>query len=497
MLPPGRFLHRWVFFALTHETGLLRMMRIHTQILCHEKSTLAGRRTCNFPDWQALSSQIAGYIFPFNTPMTTAPSTHPLYPRFLAPRIEEALADTPVILISGPRQSGKTTLARQFAGNRTFLTLDNEPTLQAALDDPVGLIRSYDALVIDEIQRAPRLLLAIKQAVDADRRPGRFLLTGSANLMTLPLVADSLAGRIENQVLLPLSQAELAATAVKHPVVHDWIDRLFLGEIPYPAPERSNIVDRVLCGGYPEAIARTTPRRRQAWAQQYLDMLIKRDIRDLARLDKLEHLPRLLKMLAQVSGELCNFSQLGGQIGLDHKTVGKYLAVFEQMYLLQRVPAWAGTTLGQLVKTPKLQFLDAGLLAAIMEVGNITPIHQRSRFGPLLESFVFGELLKFCTWSERRYAMSYYRDKSQREVDFVIEDAQGRLVGIELKSAATVDSRDFSGLRHLASLTGDHLVAGIVLYDGELTLPFGPGLWAVPLSTLWQATFSTVSRNVG
>lgn len=164
-----------------------------------------------------------------------------------------------MVLISGPRQSGKTTLTRQLAGNRTFLTLDNEPTLQAALDDPVGLICSYDALVIDEIQRAPRLLLAIKQAVDADRRPGRFLLTGSANLMTLPLVDDSLAGRIENQVLLPLSQAELAA--VEHPVVHDWIDRLFLGEMPYPATGQRDIVERVLRGGYPEAIVRTTSRR--------------------------------------------------------------------------------------------------------------------------------------------------------------------------------------------------------------------------------------------
>jgi len=417
--------------------------------------------------------------------LPTTPSHAALYPRFLAPRIEEALADTPVVLISGPRQSGKTTLARQLAGDRTFLTLDNEPTLQAALDDPVGLIRSYDALVIDEIQRAPRLLLAIKQAVDTDRRPGRFLLTGSANLMTLPLVADSLAGRIENQVLLPLSQAELAANETA--VASDWIDRLFLGEIPHPSALQSEIVARVLRGGYPEAIARTTPRRRQSWAQQYLDMLIKRDIRDLARLDKLEHLPRLLKMLAQVSGQLCNFSQLGGQVGLDHKTIGKYLAVFEQMYLLQRIPAWSGTALGQLIKTPKLQFLDSGLLAALMEVHDITPIHQRSRFGPLLESFVFSELLKFCTWSERRYAMSYYRDKSQREVDFVIEDAQGRLVGIEVKSAATVDRRDFAGLRHLASLTGEHFVAGLILYDGDLTLPFGPGLWAVPLSTLWRS----------
>ncbi len=417
--------------------------------------------------------------------MLQATSAPELFPRFLAPRVEEALADTPVVLISGPRQSGKTTLARQLAAGRDFLTLDNEPTLLAARDDPVGLIRSTDTAVIDEIQRAPGLLLAIKQSVDADRRPGRFLLTGSANLMTLPLVADSLAGRIENQVLLPLAQSEMAGPTG----CRDWVDQVFLGRIPHPAAGRDDVAARVLRGGYPEALARATPRRRQAWARQYIDMLIRRDIRDLARLDKLEHLPRLLAMLAHVSGQLCNFSQLGGQIGLDHKTVGKYLAVFEQMFLMQRVPVWSTNRLGRLIKTPKLQFIDSGLLAALLEVADISPIHHRIRYGQLLESFVFGELLKFCTWSDRRYTLCFYRDKSQREVDFVLEDAQGRIVGIEVKAAASINGADFAGLRQLATLAPDRFATGILLYDGDATLPFGPGLWAVPIGTLWQARF--------
>jgi predicted AAA+ superfamily ATPase len=408
-----------------------------------------------------------------------------LYPRFLVPRIEEALADTPVVLIGGPRQSGKTTLARQLAAGRAFLTLDDAPTLHAAQADPVGLIRSHDTMVIDEIQRSPGLLLAIKQSVDADRRPGRFLLTGSANLMTLPLVADSLAGRIENQVLLPLAQSEIAGAAG----CRDWIDQVFAGRIPHPAAGRADVAERVLRGGYPEALARATPRRRQAWARQYADMLLRRDIRDLVRLDKTEHLPRLLAMLAQVSGQLCNFTQLGSQIGLDHKTVAKYLAVFEQLFLMQRVPAWSGNRLSRLVKTAKLQFIDSGLLAALLEIAEISTIHHRARFGQLLESFVFGELLKFCTWSERRYAMYFYRDKNQREVDFVLEDAQGSILGVEVKAAATVGGNDFAGLHQLAALATDRFSAGIVLYDGDTTLPFGPKLWAVPLGTLWQARF--------
>lgn len=223
--------------------------------------------------------------------------------------------------------------------------------------------------------------------------------------------------------------------------------------------------------------------------RQYIDMLIRRDIRDLARLDKLEHLPRLLTMLAQVSGQLCNFSQLGGQIGLDHKTVGKYLAVFEQMFLMQRVPVWSTSRLGRLIKTPKLQFIDSGLLAALLEVADISPIHHRIRYGQLMESLIFGELLKSCTWSDRRYTLCFYRDKSQREVDFVLEDAQGQIVGIEVKAAASINGADHAGLRQLATLVPDRFATGILLYDGDATLPFGPGLWAVPVGTLWQARF--------
>lgn len=232
----------------------------------------------------------------------------PLYPRLIEVRVAEALSDTPVVLIAGPWQAGKTTLVRQMADQGLrYLTLDDELTLLAAKEDPVGMIRSLDRAVIDEIQRAPQLLLAIKKSVDEDRRPGRFLLTGSANLMALPTVADSLAGRMETLTLLPLSQNEMLGSTV------NWLDRAFAGSLPHvSAPQVGEaLVEAVLRGGYPEAVSRTTSRRRMTWARQYLDAIIQRDVRDVAGIDRLDQLPRFLWALAQVSGQMCNYHPAG------------------------------------------------------------------------------------------------------------------------------------------------------------------------------------------
>ena len=333
-------------------------------------------------------------------------NTISLYPRLLEPRVIEAMADTPVVLVAGPRQAGKTTLVLRMAeqGIR-YLTLDDELTLLAAKEDPVGMIRSLDRAVIDEIQRAPELLLAIKKTVDEDRRPGRFLLTGSANLMILPTVADSLAGRMETLTLLPLSQCEMRHSAV------NWLDSVFTGEFPKVSTPvvGEELVEVVLAGGYPEAVSRPTVRRRTAWSRQYLDAIIQRDVRDVAGIDKLDQLPRFLRALAHVSGQMCNYSQLGGQVGLDHKTAAKYIGVFEQMYLLKRVEVWAGNRLKRLVKTPKMQFVDSGLLSTLAGVTPVLARQDRSRFGNVLETFVFGELLKNTTTSEGYYQLLYYR----------------------------------------------------------------------------------------
>ena len=407
----------------------------------------------------------------------------PLISRLMAPRIAEAMADTPVVLLAGPRQAGKTTLVRQVAAEQRlrYLTLDDELTRLSAQEDPVGMIRSLDRAVIDEIQRAPQLLLAIKKSVDEDRRPGRFLLTGSANVMALPTVADSLAGRMETLSLLPLSQSEIEGQST------NWLDTVFAGQLPQPVAftGTSDLVERVVRGGYPEALSRATAKRRTAWARQYLDAILARDVRDIASIEKIDHLPRFLQALAQTAGQMCNYTQLAGQVGLDGKTAAKYVGVFEQIYLLKRVDVWARNHLNRVVKTPKLQFIDSGLLAALLNLTADEVNQDRTRFGNVLETFAFSELLKNTTTADGDYHLLYYRDADKAEVDVVIENAAGQLVGVEIKATATVKERDLRGLKKLSSLAGDRFKMGILLYDGNETLPLGPGLWAAPLSTLW------------
>lgn len=410
------------------------------------------------------------------------PSNENLYSRLLSRSVEEALGDTPVVLITGPRQSGKTTLVRHLVNTgMRYLTLDDQVTLLSAQQDPVGFIRNLNSAVIDEIQRAPDLLLAIKKSVDENRKPGRFLLTGSANLMTLPMVADSLAGRMETLTLYPLAQCEI------HQQNTHWLDSVFAGRIPtvtHPIIGQA-LNETVLLGGYPEAIARTSPKRRQAWRKQYLNALIQRDVQDIANIDKLAELPYFLQALAELSGQLCNYSQLGGQVGLDAKTGNKYMSIFEQMYLLKRVNVWAANRLKRMIKTPKLQFIDSGLLASLRGITLETTLRDRTLFGNLLETFVYAELLKQSTWADNDYQILYYRDTHQHEVDFIIENPAGQLIGIEVKASATLGKNDLRGLKRLASMAGDQMLMGLVLYDGTETLPLGENFWAAPISTLW------------
>ncbi len=412
----------------------------------------------------------------------TPPSTAAI-PRYVQIKITTALQDTRVVLVVGPRQAGKTTLAKLYANaDRPYITLDDPATLAAARSDPTGFIRGLKQAVIDEVQRAPDLLLAIKESVDKDQAPGRFLLTGSTNLMAMPLVADSLAGRLEVITLMPFAQAELVGTP------GNLLDQLFDGAgmpaVVSPVVGEA-LMDLMLKGGYPEALRRTSTSRRQAWLQDYVALILDRDVRDIANIDQLDRMPRLLDVLAAHAGQLVNHSSNGAALGLTAPTAQKYVGILERLFLLRQVPPWSHNAVSRLTKTPKLHFLDTGLLAALR--GNTASHLQKDRthYGPLLENFVVSEVLKLITWSDKRLRVSHFRTKEQDEVDLVIEDRQGRVIGIEVKASATVRAPDLRGLRQLQAAVGDKFVQGLVLHDHDRMTPFDEKLHAGPVSLLW------------
>jgi predicted AAA+ superfamily ATPase len=402
--------------------------------------------------------------------------------RFSAASVISALKDTPAVMVIGPRQCGKTTLARELIdGERPYLTLDNQTTRLAAQTDPTGMIRDLDRAIIDEVQLAPDLLRAIKESIDNDRRPGRFLLTGSANILTLPKISESLAGRMEIVTLLPLSRAEVRG---QRPA---FLQNALAGQLAKPAEKMIalDLIRAVLTGGYPEMLDRARPDRRSAWARSYIQAIVQRDVREIVEIDKLDHVPRLIQVLAHHSAQLTNFTKIGGQVGLDDKTTRAYLGILEQLFLIKRVEPWFNNRLSRLVKTPKLHFLDSGLLAALLGATEQRITADRSIFGPLLETFVMSEIMKQFGWLDDSCTLTHYRDKDKNEVDFVIENAAGDVVGIEVKSAASVSGSDFKGLKKLADATGTAFKLGVVLYDGELSLPFGERMYTAPVSCLW------------
>jgi len=355
--------------------------------------------------------------------------------------------------------------------------------LMAARDDPAGFVRGLDRAIIDEVQRVPELLRSIKLSVDEDRRPGRFLLTGSANVLALPQVSESLAGRMAVVNLFPLSRAELRG---QKPA---FLERALAGEL-VGVPERivgEDLTEAVLTGGYPEMIRRKDPNRRSAWARDYLNAIVRRDVPEITDLEKRDRLPMLFRVLAHHAGQLTNFTQIAVQVGIDDKTAKRYVAVLEQLFVVRRLQPWFTNRLKRLVKTPKLHFIDSGLLGATIVASAERIVADRSSLGPLLETFVFSEVLRQAAWMDGVCELYHYRDKDQDEVDVIAEAGDGALVGIEVKTAATVRSADVRGLRKLAAAVGDDLRLGLILYDGDRIVPFGERLFAAPVSCLWGA----------
>jgi predicted AAA+ superfamily ATPase len=410
--------------------------------------------------------------------------SHTTYRRFAEVRLLEALSDTPVVLVHGPRQCGKTTLAKAVgaACGYRYLTFDDAAVLAAATSDPTGFIDDIgDRVILDEVQRAPALFLAIKSSVDRDRRPGRFLLTGSSNVLLVPTLADSLAGRMGILRLHPLAQAELAGRESR------FLDGLFGDGFRGTSAERlrHGLAERVAGGGYPAALARADPSRRASWYRDYIETLVDRDVRDLTRISSFEVLPRLLSLAASQTARLINVSDLAAPFHLTRPTIRDYVTLLERLFLVEELPPWHTNRLSRLVKTPKLHVTDTGVACALLGLEATALWSDRGSFGQLLETFVLQELRREASWSPSVVRFHHFRAKDGYEVDIVAERGPGRIAGIEVKAAATVTAADFRGLRKLAEGAGDRFVRGVVLYDGDAALSFGDRLQAVPIRALW------------
>ena len=407
-----------------------------------------------------------------------------LYTRSLASALREALSDTPVVCLAGPRQCGKTTLARVLKPERVFVSLDHPPFLDAASADPAGFMGSLPRdVTIDEVQRAPGLLPAIKLAVDTDRRPGRFLLTGSADLLLVPSVTESLAGRMEVVRLMPLSESEKE----RRPggFLRDFLEgRLQPSLRPGTGPTAPELATRLTAGGYPEPLTRTPARARQ-WHRQYVRGIVDRDVLDVSNVRAADQVGRLLELLAVRNGELFNASRVARDLGLQRVTVLEYVSVLERLFLVRRLLPWHRNPGKRLIKSPKTHLIDSGLAATLAQLSAGDWLTKRQRMGHLLESFVVKQFVAQAGWTDPDLRFWHYRDKDGCEVDLVIT-LRSRTWGVEVKATSTPGQSAGKGLRRLAALCGDDFEAGIVLYNGGDILPLAADrMLAVPFSELW------------
>ena len=409
-----------------------------------------------------------------------------MIPRHATARLRKALADRPVVLLHGARQTGKTTLARALAAAdhpARYVSFDTLTTLSAARGDPAGFLAGIEGpVVLDEVQRVPDLFVAIKAAVDRDRDPGRFLLTGSANVLLVPRLSESLAGRMEIVTLWPFSQGEIER------VVEGFVDAMFGEAAPAlgAAARGVALAERVLRGGFPEAVAMGSAERRSAWFDAYLTTILGRDVRDLANIEGLTELPRLLALVAARPMALLNYAELVRSAGLAQSTLKRYFALLEAVFLVRTLRPWHANIGKRMVKTPKVMLCDSGLAAHLMGIDDARLAQDRMLLGGLLESFVAMEITKQIGWSASAPALYHFRTHEGDEVDLVLERRSGALVGIEVKSAATVTGTDFKGMRALAQAAGRRFHRGVVLYTGTEVVSFGPRLHAMPIEALWR-----------
>lgn len=406
-----------------------------------------------------------------------------------------AITDTPVILVTGARQTGKSTLVKHIHTvgiARQYLTMDTLSTFDAASSDPEGFISNlnYGPVIIDEIQKVPQLLLPIKIAVDTNRKPGYFILTGSANILMLPKVSESLTGRIEILTLYPFAQSELAVVKKSFPdILYKINNTSYLNEFMpvdiLSISSSKHLMQMIIKGGYPEMQTRDSQSRQYAWFDSYITTFIKKDIKEFSNIENSTEIFRLLALLAAHTGSLSHYAELSRILEIPQTTLKRYIYVLCAAHLLQIIPAWSNNLGKRVVRSPKLMLNDTGLISYLLGI-NLDRLENDSiLYGRLFECFVTLELLKHCSWSETNAKCYHFRTSTGQEVDIILEYPGGEIIGVEIKARATVSKNDFKWLKTLQESLGKRFLRGIVIYTGDQIIPFGDNLTAVPVCLLW------------
>lgn len=404
--------------------------------------------------------------------------------RKIKPQLMAALSDSPVVLIHGARQTGKSTLVKSVAEDdypAKYITFDDSSILSAAHNNPHDFISGYqENLIIDEVQRAPEIFLAIKSSVDKNRKSGKFILTGSANVLLLPKISESLAGRMEILRLFPLAQNEISES--KKNLVEEFSKNNFN---PNFSATSDNLINKVLSGGFPEMLTRKERKRQKAWFNSYITTILQRDVRDIANIEKLNDLPKLLRLFASRAGTLLNYAEFSRSSAIPQTTLKRYVSLFEAIFMIQIVPAWSGNLSKRLIKTPKLYLNDTGLLSHLISFDPERIITDALMWGRILENFVLMEMLKQTSWSDLILSLYHYRTASGQEIDFIIERSDGKLIAVEVKATSKIESKDFNHIKAFEDETKDKFLRGILFYTGSEIIPFSKNLFAMPISSLW------------
>jgi uncharacterized protein len=408
------------------------------------------------------------------------------FQRWAHQEIAAALADTPVVVVNGARQVGKSTLVKglPYPGSVEIVTFDDAAVRDSALRDPRGFVdRGVDTLVIDEAQLVPSIFRAVKAEIDRDRRPGRFVLTGSSRLLAAPDMADALVGRVDIVELWPLSQGEIEGSKDR------FVDTIFgepLSLLRNGSLTRAEIIERICRGGFPEIQPRP-PDRRGRWFENYITTTVEKVVREIAEIERLAEIPRLLRLCAARTATELNVASIANDLGIPARTAGAYLARLTTAFLVQLVPAWSTNLSAKVIQKPKLLLLDSGLAAHLIGATPQSIAKHPDLLGQLLETFVLGEIRRQITWSSTRPSAWHFRDRSGAEVDILLEAPDGRIVGIEVKATSSPTHSDMKGLRFLADRLGDRFAFGALMCLAPEALPMGDRLAILPIERLWRA----------